>query len=275
MNLDIQGHRGCRGLLPENTIPAFEHAIELGVNTLEFDVVISKDHQVIVSHEPFMSHEIATSPDGQEITKENQLEHNIYALDYEGIKTYDVGTKYVERFPDQKKIKVHKPSLKDVVHRAEFLAPEILYNIEIKRKKEWDLTHHPSYQTFADLVIKELEELGVMDRTTVQCFDVETLQYIHAEYPHVRLVYLIMNEDAPESNIEKLGFTPFVYSPYYLLVNKQLVDYCKVLDMQLIPWTVNEEVDMKKLIDIGVTGIITDYPDRLIKVAKEISKGKS
>ncbi|MBT8230527.1 MAG: glycerophosphodiester phosphodiesterase, partial [Bacteroidia bacterium] len=116
MNIDIQGHRGCRGLYPENSIPAFTHALELGVNTLEFDVVISKDKEVIISHEPFMSHEICLDLNGEDISENQALSHNIYQLDYEEIRQYDCGSKYFNKFPEQKKLKVFKPSLDDLIN---------------------------------------------------------------------------------------------------------------------------------------------------------------
>ncbi|MDA8692866.1 glycerophosphodiester phosphodiesterase family protein [Saprospiraceae bacterium] len=262
--LDIQGHRGCRGLYPENTIPAFVHAMDLGVNTLEFDVVISKDNQVIISHDPYMSHHIATGPNALEITEKTEKDHNIYKLTYAEIQTYDVGLKDFPRFPEQKKIPVHKPALKDLIAVTEAKNNKILYNIEIKRRPENDEIFHPHYKTFADLVVNEITDLGIMDRTTVQCFDVATLIYINERYPNVRLVYLIENEDSPTDNLAKIGFTPYVYSPDYKLVDKELVKLCQEKNMQLIPWTVNEVEDMKAMIDLGVKGIISDYPDRLI-----------
>ncbi|NNE27011.1 MAG: glycerophosphodiester phosphodiesterase [Saprospiraceae bacterium] len=275
--LDIQGHRGCRGLYPENSIPAFLHAIELGVHTLEFDVVISKDKKVIVSHEPFMSHEICTTPDGSKIEINEESKHNLYQLSYDEIKSYDCGSLYFEKFPDQEKLKTYKPSLKDVVDAVNNKLNSvgistINYNIEIKRKAKWDNTFHPEYHEFADLVIAEIEALGIMDKTTVQCFDVPTLQYIHETYPNVRLVYLIYNQNGIENNLELLGFNPAVYSPYHGLIKAGTAEYCKERQIQLIPWTVNEVEDMQKMIDRGVDGIITDYPDRLIELTQSTTK---
>ncbi|MEM6803094.1 MAG: glycerophosphodiester phosphodiesterase family protein [Bacteroidota bacterium] len=119
ISMDVQGHRGCRGLLPENTLPAFAKAIEIGVNTLEMDVVISKDKQVLLSHEPFLSHEICVGPEGEEISEENEREWNLYKMDYEQIKECDCGSKAHKRFPDQEKMAVHKPLLKEVILAAE------------------------------------------------------------------------------------------------------------------------------------------------------------
>ena len=213
-----------------------------------------------------MSHDISTAPDGIEITKENEKNYNIYKLTYEEIKKYDVGIKPFPRFPEQKKIATHKPSLRDLIAATETKDPNIRYNIEIKRRPENDGIFHPEYKHFADMVINEIEALGIMNWTTVQCFDVATLQYIHQTYPHVKLVYLIENKDTPRQNLDKLGFKPDVYSPDYKLVDAALVTLCAAKNMQLIPWTVNEVDDMKALIDLKVDGIITDYPDRLIEI---------
>lgn len=268
-SLDIQGHRGARGLFPENTIPAFIHALELGVTTLELDVVISRDNIPIISHEPFMSHEICKMPDGTDIKKSDAHAQNIYTLDYSEIKSYDCGSKYFGKFPRQEKLTVYKPSLRDMVTEVEKLSNIHYYNIEIKRKPEWDNKMHPGYSEFADLVVNEIKDLGILDRTTVQCFDVETLQYLNQKFPEVQLVYLIQNFNTPALNLEILGFTPAIYSPYYKFVNAELVEFCKVHQMKLIPWTVNTEDEMLQLIDLGVDGIITDYPDVLLNLNKQ------
>ena len=107
--LDVQGHRGARGLLPENTVPAFIKAVELGVTTLELDLAVTKDKELLVSHEPYMGAHLATDSSGREILEADELKHNIYRMTYEQIKTYDVGSKLNERFPEQRKIKIHKP----------------------------------------------------------------------------------------------------------------------------------------------------------------------
>ncbi len=270
--IDIQGHRGCRGLYPENTIVGFIHAMKLGVNTLEFDVVISKDMHVIVSHEPFMNHEIVKQPDGQPISKSDEENHNIFKLTYEQIKKYDSGTTYFEKFPHQVKIITHKPSLEDVIKKTSEIDSSILYNIEIKRRKKWDNIHHPSYTEFADLVINKLTDLNVLERTTVQCFDIETLQYLHNKYPDVKLVYLVLNINNIIKNLELLGFKPYVYSPHFLMINHAVVSYCKQNSIKLIPWTVNDFKDLQDQIKLGVDGIITDYPDRLIQMMKTVKK---
>ncbi|HYJ37651.1 MAG TPA: glycerophosphodiester phosphodiesterase family protein, partial [Chitinophagaceae bacterium] len=116
---DVEGHRGSRGLMPENTIPAMYKAIDLGVTTLEMDAVITKDKKVVVSHEPFFNHEITTKPDGSEVKKEEERSLNIYQMDYDQVKQFDVGMKKHPRFLRQQKIEVSKPLLADLIDSVE------------------------------------------------------------------------------------------------------------------------------------------------------------
>lgn len=277
--IDIQGHRGCRGLYPENTIPAFLHAIDLGVHTLELDVVATNAGDVFVSHEPFFNHEIATHPVTGPIDKNKEKSHNMFGMTKDEIQRYDVGLLDHVRFPSQKKMSVHKPTLQEMVTAVEEYIKsnqkdDILYNIEIKREPQNDDVFHPKMEHFADLVVAELRNLKILDRTTVQCFDVETLQYIHNKYPEISLVYLVMDQNGHEKNIENLGFYPAVYSPYFKLVSKGMINFANEHNIRVIPWTVNEEVDMKKMINLNVHGIISDYPDRLIQVVNQYQTEK-
>lgn len=278
-HMDIQGHRGCRGLMPENTIPGFVRALESGVNTLEMDVSISADHKVVVSHDPFFHHNISTGPDQQEITKETQLNHNLYKLDYDSIAKYDVGLKTHPNFPIQRKIPTIKPLLSEVIQKVEALVKNesmapVQYSIELKRKKEYDNIYHPDGHVFSDLVIDVVDRPELVDRVILQCFDVETLQIIRKKKPNISLAYLIEESTDYQKNIDTLGFIPEIYSPYYKLVDKQLVDYCKSQNMKLIPWTINDPEDLQKLMLLGVDGVISDYPDRAIEVYEGLKMQK-
>lgn len=273
ITIDIQGHRGCRGLMPENTIPAFLHAIDLGVNTLELDVIATKEDMVFVSHEPFFNHEISTANDGREINKENEKTFNIYTMTAEEIKSFDVGLKVHPKFPLQKKMSAVKPTLIEMVSATESYIDlnnlsKIRYNIEIKREPQNDKVFHPKMNHFADLVCNELGDLGILDRTTVQCFDVETLKYIHNKYPNIDLVYLVMDANPFKENVNSLGFIPSVYSPYFTLVTEELVNYGDQNSMKIIPWTVNKEEDINLMLDLMVDGIISDFPDKLIEIVE-------
>lgn len=266
--IDLQGHRGCRGLLPENTIPAFLKALEIGVTTLEMDLVISKDNKVVVSHEPFFAHEISTDPQGQSITKSDAHAHNMYEMSYKEIARYDVGMRQHERFPTQQVMKAVKPLFSEVVKAAEQESKEKgyslpFYNVEIKRQPKHDGKFHPEGLEFAKLVVQAVQRTGIKDRIMIQSFDPASLQFVKTLDPEIQLVLLIQNRKSAEHNIKELGFKPEVYSPYFKLVDQQLVDFCKSQKIKLIPWTVNELEDMNAMIELEVDGIITDYPDVL------------
>lgn len=272
--LDLQGHRGCRGLLPENTIPAFLKALEIGVTTLEMDLVISKDKQVVVSHEPFFAHEISTDPKGNPITEADAHSHNMYEMTYQEIAAYDVGLRQHERFPKQQVMKAVKPLFSDVVKAAEqktkakgYNPP--FYNVEIKRQPKHDGKFHPEGLEFAKLVVQAVQQTGIKDRIMIQSFDPESLQFVKTLDPEIQLVLLIQNRISAKENIEALGFKPEVYSPYFKLIDQELANYCTSENIKLIPWTVNEEEDMKAMIQLNVDGIITDYPDVLKRLLTE------
>jgi len=266
--LDLQGHRGARGLLPENSLPAMRRAIELGVTTLEMDIVITADSVVVLSHEPFMSHEICLDPSGEPITKDNELEHNIFKMTYEEVQQYDCGSRVHERFPLQQKVAVTKPKLAEVIDMAERMAdslniPPMLYNIEIKRRPERDGEFHPDADTYAQLLLEVVSEKAIANRTTIQSFDVDALEASKYHFPHVSTAYLIESNPDFRANLELLSFSPEIYSPYFELVTPELIAFAHDHDMQVIPWTVNEVEDMEKLIKMGVDGLISDYPDRM------------
>ena len=178
---DWQGHRGCRGLLPENTIPAFTRALAYNVTTLELDLAVSKDNLLIVSHEPWMSHHICTKPNEEPVTKEEAMTLRLIEMDYEEIKKYDCGIRGHERFPQQEKMSVYKPSLRDVVGAVKancFMRNKELpnFNIEIKSLPAGDDVFHPTPAVFAKLVLDEITGLKIKDKTCVQSFDVRPLQ---------------------------------------------------------------------------------------------------
>lgn len=264
---DWQGHRGCRGLLPENSIPAFLKALEFpAITTLELDLAVSKDHELIISHEPWMSESICTKPDGTPVQKAEAMSLKIMALTYEEIKKYDSGSRGNARFPEQVKMKVHKPSLEDMVAAVREYCkmhdrPLPRFNIEIKSMPQGDSVFTPPIKDFVKLVLAELERLKIKELSCVQSFDVRPLQLIHEIDPSVTLAFLVENMDGVEKNLEKLGFTPQIYSCYYLLLRKKNVEALHEKGMQVIPWTVNSAKAMKKLIRWKVDGIITDYPN--------------
>lgn len=266
--LDIQGHRGCRGLMPENTIPAMLKAIDLGVTTIELDVVITKDNQVVVSHEPWFGNEISTKPNGEFVQFAEEHQFNIYKMNYDEVKTFDVGLKPHPRFLQQQKIKVVKPLLSTLIQEVEeYLIikklKKVNYNIEIKSQPQGDNIYHPAPKEFVDLVIKVINIKGIKDRVILQSFDFRTLQYLQIEYSNYKTAMLIEDFDKRsfEEQLHALGYTPEVYSPAYSLVTADLITKCKQRNMKVIPWTVNDVINIEKLKKLGVDGIITDYPN--------------
>jgi glycerophosphoryl diester phosphodiesterase len=267
---DIQGHRGARGIAPENTIPAFLKALDLGVTTVELDVVISKDKKVVVSHEPWMSSEICVDSAGNAVTAAGEKKHNIYQLTYRQISSFDCGSKGNKNYPNQVKSPASKPLLSDVIvavenHIRNYSLYEVDYNIEIKSTPEGDKKFHPGVEEFSDLVFTVIDEYLPLHRVVIQSFDFRVLKYWKKKYPEVRLAALVENSKSIDANLEELGFKPSIYSPYYKLLNKEKVDYLHKLKIRVIPWTINEESEMLVFKGMGVDGFITDYPDRAKK----------
>ncbi len=274
--IDLQGHRGCRGLMPENTLAGYLSALDLGVNTLEMDVVITEDDVVICSHEPWFSHEISLDPSGNEISLEEERSHAIYDLSFEETGQYDVGKKVHPRFPDQEKMAATKPRLQEVITRCDAHADETgrplpFYNIETKCTPQGDSIYHPPPAQFADLILAVIDSTKIADRAIIQSFDVRSLQYIHRIRPGLKLALLVENTLGAEANIDLLGFDPDIYSPDYTLVDSALISFCGSRKMELIPWTVNELDAMKELLAMGVDGLISDFPNLYSQLPKEIN----
>lgn len=270
---DLQGHRGARGLMPENSIPGFIKAIKLGVNTLEMDLAVTQDHQLILSHEPYMSAMICLDSAGNAFPEEEQQEQNIYQMTYQEVAAYDCGSKPHPWFPDQQKMKVHKPLLVDVIDTVVSYAQinglePLRYNIEIKSQAATDRIFHPEPQVFSDLVYRTLDSLINWELVTIQSFDFRVLQYFRRTYPHVTLALLIENDLPIQQNLDSLGFIPDLYSCHFPLLSQQSVKVLQSKSISVIPWTVNEQEDMDRLLAWGVDGLITDYPNRF-KRAKE------
>jgi glycerophosphoryl diester phosphodiesterase len=265
--IDLQGHRGCRGLMPENTIPAMLEAIRLGVNTIELDVVVSKDGQVVVSHEPFMNPEISIPPMESKDQFENGTIFNIYKMTYDEISKWDVGLKKNERFPEQLKITARKPLLIELIDSVEShivknqLKP-VYYNIETKSNPTTDGVYHPAPKEFVEKLIKILKQTNILEKSIIQSFDKRTIQYLNANYPLVKTSFLIGDKTLNPLNeiLSELGFTPTIISPEYKLIDKELINQCHQKGIKVIGWTVNDRIKIKELYDMGIDGIITDYP---------------
>ncbi len=279
IDLDVQGHRGCRGLMPENSIPAFEKAWDLGVTTLEMDVVITKDRQVLVSHEAWFEADFCQNLDGGPMAESESVQTNIFQMNYEEVKNWDCGTKPHPRFPGQQKLKVTKPLLSDVFDAIEskiafdeYEQPERIpqYNIELKIEPNGVGVWHPGIPEFVELVMAVIQNKGAAERCTLQCFDPEGLREARRQDKTIVLGLLIDEKEDYQAKISELGFYPEVLSPYWELVDEGMLTFAAEKNMKVVPWTVNEEADMRAMVRLGVHGIITDYPDRLLTLLQEL-----
>jgi glycerophosphoryl diester phosphodiesterase len=268
------GHQGARGIMPENTIPGMIKALDLDVNMLNMGVVISKDGEVVLSHEPYFNNEISTRPDGKPITFKDEKKYNMFEMDYEEIRKFDVGTKLHNRFPGQMKMKVHKPLLSETIDAVEAYVKQNklqkpIYNIETSLIRKGDGIFQPDATVFIEKIMEIVEEKKLSKRVVIQSLDMRTLQYLHEYFPSIKTSLMIDEKQDFEESIQALGFTPTYYSPYYVLVGKGVVDRCHAAGVKIIPWTVNTAKDMKYLINLGVDGVITDYPNQYTRVMQE------
>lgn len=273
---DLQGHRGARGLAPENTIPAFRRALAIGVRTLELDVVIAGDGTVVVSHEPWMARTKCRTPSGERIDRGASKTHMIYEMTYDEVAAYDCGSLTLSDFPEQEPEPAPKPRLRDVIRAAESYVethdrPPVFYNVETKSRPDWDETYHPTPAAFVDRVLAVVREEGVAPRVTLQSFDPRTLEAAHRRAAPVRTALLVgwSGDEGLTDNLSALSFVPDVYSPDARLVDEALVEAVHERGLTLVPWTVNEPEAMRRLLRLGVDGVITDYPNRGRAVLRE------
>ena len=292
-SIDLQAHRGGRGLWPENTLVSFAGALGLGVDTLELDCAVTKDGVVVVSHDPLLNPEITRGPGGGFIETHGPSFHS---LTFAELQAYDVGrmkagSRYAASFPDAKGADgVRIPRLADVFALvAKSGNTQVRFNIETKVTPEKpDETLGP--QAFAEAVVKVVREAKMEKRTAIQSFDWRTLAVVQKMAPEIETVALTTLRPsggnvqpgvpgAPPSlaglDVDSFGGSlpktvkasgARVWSPNYGEVVKAQVDEAHALGLKVVPWTINESADMERFVDMGVDGIITDRPDRLREV---------
>ena len=263
-HVDIQGHRGCRGLLPENSLPAFEKAIDLGVHTLELDIAITKDHKVVVSHEPFMSRTICYDPEGGNIPEEMDMTYNLFEMTHEEIKQFDCGSKFHPKFAGQKQLKTYKPLLTEVFELVKAKKVDVKFNIEIKSKPIYYGIYTPQPEAYVKTVIEEIIANDMFEVVNLQSFDLNILEEIKKQSPNMPVALLIDEDESISIKLSQLSYKPEIVSPYFKLLSQEKTQNFQSEDYLIIPWTVNEIEDMKTMLSWEVDGIITDYPDKLI-----------
>lgn len=263
------GHRGARGLYPENSIGGMKEALKFPVTTLEMDLVISKDLEVIVSHDPWMNRSFCLTADGKKL---GLKKINLYQMTAEEIARFDCGSKYYKKFPRQQKLFVSKPLLKDLLHETEEemtrLHKKISYSFEIKSSKKAEKDgFQPEHGRFADLVIEEILKTLPSERFIIQSFDTRVLAYIKTKYPHIRIVLLRGLSFSPKKLLEKLNFTPDYVSPDYRVLCKEHVNFFHQKGIKVVPFTINDKKTFSKVKKMNVDGILTDYPDLISNLA--------
>ena len=267
---EIHGHRGCRGLLPENTIPAFLHALALGVDVLEMDVIISADNQVVVSHEPWLNPTICLDPAGQAIKPSNPPLFNLYQMPYHIIRQCDCGLLRHPGFPNQQIQPAYKPLLSEVLTAIAEAVQQlgrnpVRFSIEIKSLPEGDNLYHPEPSHFLALVLDVLSKARVISQTTLLCFDARILQLAYQQQPNLATCLLVEQEQPWLLSLQALGHIPAAFGPDFRTVTLEAVQQLRSCypSLRLVPWTANTITDMQHLLDLRVDGITTDYPDVL------------
>lgn len=262
-----EGHRGARGLMPENTIIAMKHAIDLGITTLEMDTHITKDGKVVVTHDDYLSPAFMLTPEGKEIPKSDAKKYAVYQMDYEQLKQFDLGTKVHDGFPQQKKVKTYIPLLSELIDEVQLYSKgkkQMFYNIETKCSAKGDGIVNPVPEQFVKLLMDVIEAKGISRYVVIQSFDKRTLQILHKKYPQVKTSFLVDNKKTLQENLDDLGFNPFILSPAYKMVNAGLVKQCHERKIKVIPWTVNTKAEIEAIKALKVDGIISDYPNLLV-----------
>jgi glycerophosphoryl diester phosphodiesterase len=264
-----EAHRGGRGVMPENTIIAMLNASKLSnVTTLEMDTYITKDGKVVVTHDDYLNPLLMLTSDGKEIPLENSKKYPIFKMDYSDIKKFDIGTKILKDFPSQKKIKTYIPLLADLIDSVQNdiksrNRKQLFYNIETKSTISGDNIVNPVPEVFVKLLMDVIEQKNISKYVVLESFDKRTLQIINKKYPLIKTSFIVSNRKTYEENIADLGFTPFILSPSADMVNSRLVTSAHLNGVKIITWTVNSAAEIKRLKDLDVDGVITDYPSLL------------
>lgn len=263
---DAQAHRGGRGLMPENTIASEKSAIDYNC-TLEMDLQMSKDSQVVVSHDAYFNADFCLTPQGETMTKKDGQSRLLFNMNYDSIAKYDVGLKPYPNFTRQKKIPAVRPLLSVLIDSVEAYARQRNhvnhYNIELKTSPEADSVHYPDLGTYVSKALHIIIDKGITKRVMIQSFDVRALRMVHDSFPDIETSYLVGQKDTNtvQGYISNLGFTPGVFSPDYHIVTPDMVAGFHKQGVKVIPWTPNTVEEMQNLKDLGVDGLITDYPN--------------
>lgn len=278
---DLQGHRGARGLLPENTLPAYEEALRIGVSTLELDVGVSSDGVVVISHDRALNPEITRDALGQWLAAPVLVN----SLTFAQLQGFDVGridpaSAYAQRFPTQKPVEgTHMPSLAQLFERMQ--ATHLHFNIETKISPDQpDETVSP--ELFVDLLLSVVQAHSMQERVIIQSFDWRTLQLVQQRAPGLRTACLTAQQAWTDNITPAPGRARWtgsvrredhadvprmvhaaggsIWSPYFGDIDAALVAKAQSLGLKVVPWTVNSTLEIQSVLALGVDGLISDYP---------------
>ncbi len=259
--IEVQGHRGARGVRPENTLAAFRHALGLGVDVLELDVAVTKDERLVVSHDLFLNPDLCLTPEGARITGRIPVR----SLSLEALQTYDCGTLRNPLFPNQRPIPGERiPTLEAVFGLLEATpgAAAVRLNIEAKSvPSRPDLTLPP--EAWADALAAALADPQRRRRVTVQSFDHRILRALKARLPDAVIAALVA-KSLPDLVELARDLGAEIISPNLDWITGPVVRALHAAGVRVIPWTANTEEEWARLLDLGVDGIITDDPGGLI-----------
>jgi glycerophosphoryl diester phosphodiesterase len=294
-SLDLQGHRGARGLAPENTLPAFARALSIGVSTLELDCAITKDGVIVVSHDALLNPDFTRGPDGRWLAHDGP---SIASLSFDELQRYDVGrirpgSPYATRFSHQQQLDgVRIPRLAELFALVRKSAnSSVRFNIETKTSPV-DPGRTLPPEEFTKLLLSTIKTENMQGRVTLQSFDWRTLQFAQSVVPGIPTAYLSAQQpwmDNIQANAKSSPWTAglhvsaynhsvprmvkaaggAIWSPYFGEITPENLKEAQDLGLKVVVWTVNTEPDMLRMIAIGVDGIISDYPDVLRRVAAE------
>lgn len=284
--LDLQGHRGARGLLPENTLPSFERALALGVTTLELDIAITSDGVLVVHHDQTLNPDITRDASGRFLGERGPA---IHSMTWAQLQAYDVGrikpgTEYARQFSDQVAIDGTRiprlADLFDLVRRSG--NDKVRFAIETKLHPE-KASETPAPEPFARAVVEEIRKAGMAGRTQILSFDWRTLQVVQKIAPEIQTVYLTIQQRFDNIGANRRGGSAWTagfqyeqhgsvprmikaaggsfWSAYFGDLDAQRVKEAQALGLKVLAWTVNDPAIMERMLGYGVDGLITDRPD--------------
>ena len=252
----IFGHRGCRGIYPENTIEGFKKAISLGVDGIELDIVVNKNQELVISHESYIDTNYCLT------TKIDEKNLNIFKMNVTEIQEIDCGSKFIKEFPNQLKIKERKPTYKEFKKELNDYNGDILFEI----KCEYNLVNEyfPEYENYARIIFDETRYSKHLDNIYFMSFDFRILNELFKIMPNSKYIYLSSNKDFRQE-MKLLNFDPFGVGIDFNIINQEIIDFFHNKKQIIYGWTVNDKENYKTLTSMGIDGVITDYPNIIKK----------